>query len=205
MSKPYNSNIKHEKSLLEQCAPNPEAFEEKVPSQIKRPLRDTAFTLTGQRVEIACIIEPLNDTSGRYAGERFHPVDAAVQHKISIPVRRVAFHGALSQTSENFILAQKLSSAHKPYCTWATSMALALETPAGVFVRLSSDRDNGRYVFETVDLPAPVSLNWPEFNAVLQAELADNIIDSVDAAVLKRLGQSKPRSQNGWDGVQYVI
>jgi hypothetical protein len=191
--------------LLESCSPSLETLQPEQNLIIKRPARDTAFTLTGQSLELACVVEARNDPMGRYAGEVYHPVTAEMQSKITQPMRGVRFHSALSQTSELFILAQKLATTSRPDCPWALSMALALDTPPGTWFRLSADRDNDRYSHEIVDLPPVENLEWADFQSVLETTLSDNIITSLDAPVLKRMSKPKVSKGNNWDGVYFDV
>jgi hypothetical protein len=205
MSKVKDENGNDKLSLFEQCVPVENIFQEEAPPVIKRPARDTAFTLTGQSLKLACVVKALNDPMGRYAGEVYHPVTADMQSKITQPMRGVRFHSALSQTSELFILAQKLATTSRPDCPWALSMALALDTLPGTWFRLSADRDNDRYSHEIVDLPPVENLEWADFQSVLETTLSDNIITSLDAPVLKRMSKPKVSKGNNWDGVYFDV
>jgi len=150
---------------------------------IRNPDRHTAFCLTGNSYDVACIINRVQNELSDFGRESIHPVSGRVQAHHKHRLRNIRFHGCVSQTGELFIIQQKLSLPGRTN-PWNDSKAEILTTAAGIWLRMRSDRDKQCYTYEIVDLPAPEALDWPEFEDVLFEALSENLIDSPDHPLL---------------------
>lgn len=173
-------------------------------STIRGPNRDDAFALIDHPVKLACVIERSEDASGQYAGESYYPVAKSLQDKLIKHTRLVAFHPCLSQTGEHFILPQKLQLANSQQNSWNISLAEALSTPQGQWLRLWSDRGLQRYEFELVDIESDDKLEYPEFQNDLDRSLSENIIDSLKHPVIQHLLPPQ-NDNNGWEDFDYEV
>lgn len=173
-------------------------------STIRRPKRDEAFTLVDDPVKLACVVKRNEDNLGQYAGESYHPVTASLQNKVEKGLRLVAFHPCRSQTGENFILPQKLQLANSLDNTWISSLAEALSTLQGQWLKLWSNSGLHRYEFDPVDIESDCDLAYPDFQKDLDMSLSANIIDSLEHPDIQHLMTSQS-SHSGWGAFNYDV
>jgi hypothetical protein len=192
-------------SLLASCAPSTESSSPVPKSIIRKPERGMGFTIIGNGIELSCLIESTKDTNGNFAGEIFHPVDSSLHADIGLHLRVVKFIPALGQNTQHFILPQKLPTAKNPNCSWALSMAEALSHPIGTWLTITSDWQSGIYHHDISDLTPLNSLEWQEFEQVLEAAFLGKIIDRLDHPVIERMQKKSTSPKNNFESFPYDL
>jgi hypothetical protein len=187
-------------ATLDSCIPVSilEASTDQGEGQIIRPApRDEPFTRTGQTFELVCYVDRKTDAQGYYITEDYHPVLSALQPKVRQPLRLVRFHGCWSNPSKCFIYPQKKDIPGRRPNSWNASLAKALDTPAGQWLKIWSDSLTERYQYELVPPPIEGKPEYPEFQQDLETALKPNIIDRLDHPILLKAQQGNDAGDDG--------
>jgi hypothetical protein len=188
----YDDAEASENGSLNNCRPATlsAASTDQVEDQIIRPApRDEPIALTGQIFELVCYVERRTDPQGYYIGEDYYPVHSALQPKVRQPLRLVKFHGCWSNSGKCFICPQKKDIPGRRPNSWNASLAKALDTPAGQWLKIWSDSLTEQYQYELVPPAVEGNPDYPEFQQDLEKALKPNIIDRLDHPILQKAQQ----------------
>jgi hypothetical protein len=151
--------------------------------------RDEIFTPVGKHVTIMCYIHRKQDAQGYYVGEDYYPVTSALQSKVSLPLRSVAFHPCISHDGQAFIYPQKKDIPGRRPNSWNESLASALNHAPGQWLKIWSDAFTERYQHELVPPPMENLPEYTDFQSDLEKALKPNIIDRLDHPILMKAQQ----------------
>jgi hypothetical protein len=196
----YDDTAARENASLDSCTPAsiPDASADQGEDQIIRPApRDEPITRTGQTFELVCYVERRTDAQGYYIGEDYYPVLSALQPKVRQPLRLVRFHGYCSNSGKCFIYPQKKDIPGRRRNSWNVSLAKALDTPPGQWLKIWSDSLTEQYQFEFVPPAIEGNPDYPEFQQDLEKALKPNIIDRLDHPILLKAQQGNDAGDDG--------
>jgi hypothetical protein len=164
----------------------------------------TTFTLSGQSMETACLIEQIT-VNGRYAGEKYYPIDTTLQPPLAAHLRPMRFHQAVSETGEHRIVPQKLPLFDGSTNSWFESMEAAVIAAGKGWVTLKANKKQGVYEVTPSRRQKEHPEEWPDFFVDLEKSLGNNIVSSLDHPIFKALsievGSSKSSAElNPFEG-----
>jgi hypothetical protein len=188
----YDDTAAREKATLDGCVPPTQTVgsTDQSEDQVIRPApRDEPFTRTGQTFDLVCFVKRKTDAQGYYITDEYYPVLGTLQPKVKLPLRWVTYHGCVLSPSKRFIYPQKKDIPGRRPNSWNASLAKALDTPAGQWLKIWSDSLTEQYQYELVPPAVEGNPDYPEFQQDLEKALKPNIIDRLDHPILQKAQQ----------------
>ncbi len=168
------------------------------------PLSIRGQGVTGAEKQIiTCIVEPIENEHGLYAGERLHPIVAAIQQLAGVPrhLRRIELRPYVSLDGSTGILYRKLPYGRMKPSSWVESAERAVYASIEEWGHFSADHIVERYTFVPMDDPPELPSDMPDLKALFEELLLDSVITSKDHPVIKRLLGNDPAASESNNGV----
>lgn len=154
--------------------------------EIRRsPDRDAWVTVrSGAEWTVASVA--LIDADTNDGGQSLYVVDGSLLSDTRVQREVKLYALRLAQTSDGELFVWALRKGED---NWAASSRAAAELATKSWVRVVSNRVNGRYDIFSPEAALNIDLAWPEmsFDEILTVALRDRMIDAFDHSVLKKL------------------
>ncbi|MEH6517808.1 MAG: hypothetical protein V7742_14075 [Halioglobus sp.] len=183
-------NDKQNISIFDQCT----AVAAEVIGAQQKPrvysLSQRGFGVTGsQKKVLACVIETVYDSRGRYQGETIYPAIGALQAEPQVVplLRDVEIRPSIILGGKTGIVYRKLPLPWGDPNSWVESGEKAIYASVDQWGQINSDRQMEMYRFEEMLNPPELPEEFPSIKLLFDELLADSVIDSVDHPVIQRL------------------
>ncbi len=163
---------------------------------VKSPQHFEAFTRVGNSIPATGAVEKIPTECGSYACAQCYLVPDEGQSEFTFPVHPVLLHPCVFECGIPFILLQILEQPSEGAGTWERSLAEALNTPIGQWLRVFANYQQERVEYELLEAPHTVIPEYPDFLGNVLATAVSAQILCLERRVKVLINEKNQRDPN---------